>query len=287
MTARLIVAAAAALVGAAAIVLALARRRWHAATGALRQRLFARASPNAATFSAAQLDGLPAPAARYLRAVLRDGQPIPCHVRIDWTGEFNMGRPGADKWVPFSATQDFVPDAPGFIWEARMRMAGIAVHVRDGFVDGEGSMLGKVFGLVAVVDRKGGDGLALAALQRYLGETIWSPTALLPMKGVQWVAVDERRATATIAGGSTRATLEFRFGADGLVESVYAAERLYDDGRNPPGFHPWQARVQRYARIGGATVPAEAVVEWLLPTGAFPYWRGRPLRIEYDDRARR
>jgi len=102
---------------------------------------------------------------------------------------------------------------------------------------------------------------------------------------VQWQAIDERRALATLVGGTARATLEFRFGADGMVESVYAASRSYDDGRNPPSQHPWQARLLRYGRVDGATVPVEAVVEWLLATGAHAYWRGRPLRICVDDAA--
>ena len=260
---------AVALAALAAAVLAAARRRWEAAG----------AAPGCAVFAANSLDGLPAPVARYLRAVLRDGQPIPRHVRIDWAGEFNMGKPGRDRWVPFTARQDFVPGAPGFVWDARMRMGGVAVLVRDGFVDGEGSMLGRLLGLATVVDRRGGEAMAVAALQRCLGEAIWLPTALLPGQRVQWQAIDERRAQATVVAGPARATLEFRFGADGMVESVHAASRTYDDGRNPPSQHPWQARVVRYGQVDGATVPVEAVVEWLLPSGAFAYWRGRPLRI--------
>jgi len=283
MIVPLLIVAAVALAAATAIVLALARWRWNAAGRDLRQRLVARATaPEPAIFSVAQLDGLPAPVARYLRAVLRDGQEVPRHVRIEWAGEFNMGRPGADRWVPFSATQDFVPGAPGFVWDARLRMAGLTINVRDGFVADESSMLGKVLGLFTVVDRQGGDTLGVAALQRYLGEAIWLPTALLPGQGVLWDAVDGQRASATIAGGGARATLEFRFGADDLVESVYAAARTYDDGRNPPSLRPWQARVLRYAPIDGVAVPAEAVVEWLLPTGAYAYWRGKPLRIVGD-----
>jgi hypothetical protein len=275
----------AALAALAAAVLAAARRRWDAATAALRGRLLADAAPQAGVFAAATLDGLPAPVARYLRAVLRDGQPIPRHVRIDWAGEFNMGRPGADRWVPFTARQDIVPGAPGFVWDARMRTAGIVVNVRDGLVDGEGSMLGRLLGLATVVDRRGGEAMAVAALQRFLGEAVWLPAALLPAAGVQWQAIDERRALATLIGGTARATLEFRFGTDGMVESVYAASRSYDDGRNPPSQHPWQARLLRYGQVDGATVPVEAVVEWLLTTGAHAYWRGRPLRICVDDAA--
>jgi hypothetical protein len=275
----------AAMAALAAAVLSAGRRRWDAATAALRGRLLADAAPQAGVFAAAALDGLPAPVARYLRAVLRDGQPMPRHVRIDWAGEFNMGRPGNDRWVPFTARQDFVPGAPGFVWDARMRAAGIVVNVRDGLVDGEGSMLGRLLGLATVVDRRGGEAMAVAALQRFLGEAVWLPAALLPAAGVQWQAIDERRALATLIGGTARATLEFRFGTGGMVESVYAASRSYDDGRNPPSQHPWQARLLRYGQVDGATVPVEAVVEWLLATGAHAYWRGRPLRICVDDAA--
>jgi len=283
MSTRLLIIAAVALTAATAIALALARRRWSVASSNLRRRLAAHAAkPERPAFSAAQLDGLPAPVARYLRTALGDGRAIARHVRIEWAGEFNMGRPGADRWVPFSATQDFVPGAPGFVWDARMRSAGVTVNVRDSLIDGEGSMLGKVLGLFTVVDRRGGGALAVAALQRYLGEALWLPTALLPAQGVRWDAVDGQRARATIASGDVRATLEFRFGANGLVESVHAAARTYDDGRNPPSLHPWQARVLRYAPIDGVMVPAEAVVEWLLPAGAYAYWRGRPLRIVSD-----
>ena len=276
---------AVALAALAAAVLAAARRRWEAIGAELRRRLLAGAAPGCAVFAANSLDGLPTPVARYLRAVLRDGQPIPRHVRIDWAGEFNMGKPGRDRWVPFTARQDFVPGAPGFVGDARMRTAGIVVNVRDGLVDGEGSMLGRLLGLATVVDRRGGEAMAVAALQRLLGEAVWLPAALLPAAGVQWQAIDERRALATLVGGTARATLEFRFGTDGMVESVYAASRSYDDGRNPPSQHPWQARLLRYGQVDGATVPVEAVVEWLLATGAHAYWRGRPLRICVDDAA--
>jgi hypothetical protein len=282
MIGRLAIAAVA-LAAVAATVLAYARRRWDAATAELRQRLLARSAPRRAVFEATLLDGLPAPVARYLRAVLPDGQRMPRHVRIDWAGEFNLGRPGADRWVPFTARQDVVPGAPGFVWDARMRVAGLSIHVRDGFVDGEGSMLGRLLGLATVVDRRGGEAMAVAALQRYLGEAIWLPAALLPVAGVQWQPVDGRCAQATLVAGTSRATLEFRFGADGLVESVHAASRTYDDGRNPPSQHPWQARVLRYGQLDGTTVPVEAVVEWLLPSGAYAYWRGRPLRIAVDE----
>ncbi len=266
------------------VALGVAGFRWKSATDAMRGRLRAGARPlPAAIYSERELDGLPPPVTRYFRAALKDGQPIIGHARVTWAGEFNMGQPGTDKWAAFTATQDFVPMAPGMVWDARIRMApGLAVHVRDGFVGGEGSMHGAVLGLVTVVDKAGTPDMATASLQRYLGEAVWLPTALLPSQGVTWTAIDDSRARASITGGAAAASVEFRFGTDGLVESVFVPDRLYDDGKNPPSAHPWQARNLRHVPMHGMMVPADSVVEWLLPQGVYAYWRGRPVSIEYD-----
>ncbi len=260
-----------------------AERRWNAATAAFVKQLVDAAVEPAPTTTRtdADLDTLPASVARYLRSVLPEPVPLARHVRVAWRGEFNLGKPGADRWVPFTAIQDFVPAAPGFVWAARMRMApGITVFVRDGFVAGEGRMKGAVLGLVIVVDAKPAPALARAALTRYLGETLWFPTALLPGHGVIWEAIDAELALATLVAGDVRASLEFRFDADGRVASVFTPERLFDDGKNPPVLRPWQARIDGYAQHAGTWVPRDAVAEWLLPTGPFAYWRGTATSIE-------
>jgi hypothetical protein len=278
--------AVAAVVTLAVAIAWVAQQRWRADTRAWQQRLLAASRVTAGGgVTAAQYAGLPAPVAHYLGRALPDGQAMPRHVRVTWAGEFNLGQPGADRWVPFTAEQDFIPGAPGFVWDARMKIApGIVVNVRDAFLGGRGAMLGRVFGLVTVVDRQGDGDFAAAALQRYLGETIWLPTALLPGQGVQWEALDAQRARATIRSDAVTTSLEFRFGADGMVASVHAARRSFDDGKHPPRLLPWQARVLRHGPIGGVQVPIEATVEWLFPEGAWAYWRGRPVAIVHDPR---
>jgi hypothetical protein len=282
------------LVGAAAVlalVLWQAGRRWRAATVALVERLEAgaRAAPGTAAaaapapFSAADLEGLPAPVARGLRRVLPEGQPLPRRVRITWRGTFNLGRPGKDAWRPFTATQVFAPGAPGFVWDARVAMApGLTVFVRDGFVGGQGSMHASLCGVVTLVDAHDTPTLASGALQRYLGEACWFPAALLARAGVRWAALDDSSARATLAAGGTTAALDFHFGADGTIASVYAAGRFYDDGKTPPRLLPWQARNLRFEERAGVTVPADATVEWLFPEGPFAYWRGQPVAIDYE-----
>lgn len=266
------------------VVLRHRQGRWRAATESLTLQLQP-ATPRArAVYAEADLADLPPPVARYFRAALRDGQPLVQRARISWEGLFNTGRPGQDAWKPFTATQVFVPGAPGFVWDARVRMApAVHVWVRDGFVGGEGSMRAAVLGAATVVDVGGAGTIAAAALQRYLGEAVWFPTALLPSQGVTWSAMDAARARASFEGGGTRVDLEFRFGPDGLVHEMFAPDRLYDDGRSPPVARPWTARILRHEERSGMRVPAEAVVEWGLPAGAFQYWRGRPTAIDLDD----
>jgi hypothetical protein len=262
-------------------------RRWRIESDRALAALRAREMSPLASYSEAELASLPPPVVRFFRRVLREGQPIITHARVTWVGEFNMGRPGRDNWRPFTAVQEFVPGAPGFVWNATISMLpGVPVLVRDSFVDGRASMRGAVWGLVPVVNAEGTPTLASGALQRYLGEAAWLPTALLPRQGVTWTPIDESRARATVTGGATTVSLEFRFDAEGRNVAVYAADRFYDDGRSQPTAHPWEAESLEFGEFHGVTVATEALAEWHLPSGTFVYWRGRPTAIEYRSGAR-
>jgi hypothetical protein len=268
----------------ALVAIERAQERWSAAAEDMRRTLRSAApATGGSPYREDAVASLPSPVARYFRAALRDGQPLVKRVRISWRGEFNTGRPGHDAWKPFTAAQEFLPGAPGFVWDARIATApGLPVLVRDGFVGGAGSMRASILGLITMLDVSGTEAVTRSALQRYLAEAAWFPTALFPGQGVSWAAIDERRARASLTAGSTTVALEFRFGGDGLIESIYAPDRFYDDGVHPPVARPWLARILRYQVSHGMKLPAAGVVEWELPEGAFPYWRGSPREIELD-----
>jgi hypothetical protein len=272
------------LCAVAALVLWAGRQRWHAATSGFEARLAAALKPaRVPIYSEEELDGLPAPVARYLRQVLRNGQPTVRRARIDWRGEFNMGQPGADNWKPFSATANYVVDPPGFVWDARIAMAPLMpVLVRDMFLEGRGSMRGKMVGLITVVDAAQTPQLSMAALQRHLAESIWFPTALLPSQGVRWEPIDEARSRATLSSGGISASVEFHFGADGLVTATTVADRLFDNGKSPPVPQFWRARVQGWCEFEGMKLPAQAVAEWVLDSGVYAYWRGAPVAVSCE-----
>jgi hypothetical protein len=267
-----------------ALALWAGRRRWNGATSEFNASLRATSKPaRMPVYSEKELEGLPVPVARYLRQVLRNGQPMIRRARIDWRGEFNMGQPGADNWKPLQATQEYVVDPPGFVWDARVAMAtALPVLVRDMFLAGQGSMRGKIAGWITVIDAAQTPQLSMAALQRHLGEAIWFPTALLPSQGVRWEPIDDSRSRATLSSGGVTASVEFHFGADGLVDAAIVPDRLFDSGKSPPEPHLWRARVLGWREFEGMKLPAQAVAEWVLDSGVYAYWRGEPVTVSFD-----
>jgi hypothetical protein len=256
--------------------------RWSAGTRDLRARLEAARQPiEPRTVNFRELDGLPAPVARYFRAALTDGQPMIAGARVRHRGTFNMGEQ-ADSWRPFTSDQLVVTRRPGFDWDARISMLpGIAAHVHDGYVAGEGVLYASLFGLIPVMNMTGGPGVAEGELMRFFAEAAWYPTALLPSQGIAWEPADDRAAHATLTDDGIRLTLRFTFGDDGMIASVRSESRgRVVDGEVVPT--PWEGRFWNVVERDGMRVPLDGEVAWILPDGPRPYWRGRIEQLEYE-----
>ena len=269
---------------AVAIVVAIVygASRWEVGTKAIRAQLrSARVPITPATYDARELEGLPPPVQRYFRAVLTDGQSIVAAARVAHEGQFNMGTTQA-QWRPFTSDQLVITRRPGFDWDARMRMApGMHVFVHDAYVAGEGILHAALFGLITLADLRGTPEMAEGELMRFLAEAAWYPTALLPSQGVRWEAMDDTSASASLVDAATTVSLEFRFDAEGLINTVHAAARA----RTVNGAlvaTPWQGRFWAHDVRDGMRVPMQGEVAWLLPEGPAPYWRGRMTDIVYE-----
>jgi hypothetical protein len=269
------------LVLALVVAALVARRRWNAASEAIVAKLRARVQPTAGSYDAALLADLPAPVQRYFRAALRDGLRIPRLAHLRQAGTFLL-RPQPETWVPFTATQAMRARPAGFVWLAAMRVApGIDVFVRDAFLDGGGSMRATVLGLRTMVDQSGTPAMARASLLRFLAEAAWMPTALLPSAELAWSPIDETRALATLTSDGITVSLEFRFGADGLIEGIRAERERDVDGTPVP--MEWQGRWSAYEERDGMRVPLQGEVAWVTPDGhREPYWRGRVTGITFE-----
>lgn len=257
------------------------KHSWARQTRALVAQLnAARVPPSARRVDFREINSLPTPVQRYFRTVLKDGAAIVTAVDVEHAGSFNLGEHG-ERWKPFTSTQRVVIRRPGFVWDGRVTiLPGLTVHVHDAYVAGVGILHPALLGLITLFELRGTPDVAEGELMRFLAETAWYPTALLPGQGVRWDPVDEDSARATLTDGPVTLTLLFSFAPDGLVSTVSAEARGRTVGRQVIPT-PWEGRWSNYQWRNGMRVPLEGEVAWLLPEGRKPYWHGRITRIDY------
>jgi len=269
------------VIGALAAVLVFAAMagawRWRAATTQWAERLDQRPATGVVSF--AGFDSLPAPVARYLRTALLEGQTRHRFAELHQEGQFLVKPP--DGWRPFTATHRLTTEPPAFLWDAAISMGpGLAMRVRDRFLDGQGSMHGALLGLVTVVRVEGTPDIAAGALHRWLAEAPWCPVALLPTEGLRWSAIDDSSSRATLTVGRTTVSADFHFGADGLIHRVFVSARMRDvNGRGVPT--PWEGRFRDYTEMAGMRIPAGGDVGWILDGAWQPYFRGTIVRATF------
>lgn len=272
----------------AAVLSAYGARRWADATRVLASHLEAGrlddkpAGPAPTTrYDARELEGLPAPVQRYLRTVLKDGQPIISAVTIDLAGTFNMSTTG-EQWKPFTSRQRVVTRRPGFLWDASISMLpGLTVRVVDSYILGRGLLHATIEGLITMADIRGEGDIARGEFMRYFAEAAWYPTALLPSQGVRWEAVDEHSAHATIVDGPLTLTLLFRFNAAGLIDSFRAEARGSMVG-DKMVMAPWEGTWSNYQVRDGVQVPFTGEVAWMRPEGRKPYFVGTVASMAFE-----
>ena len=263
------------------LILSLGAFRWKAATRELLSGLEDGSLPiEPSHYHENDLADLPIPVQRYFRAVLKEGQGMITGVEARHQGKFNLDEAG-EKWVPFTSWQRVTVHRPGFVWDARMRMApGVTIRVHDAYVRQEGLLRASLFGLITLADLRGTPEIAQGELLRFLAEAAWYPTALLSGQGVRWEAIDDHSARAVLCDGNASVSAVFHFDADGLISRVFCEARHRTvKGQSVPT--PWQGRFWDYERRGGMLIPLSGEVSWLLPEGEKPYWRGQIRDIEY------
>jgi len=269
-----------ALVGASALTIGIGVWRWHSETRRMVERLGTTGHASAGVFTADRLAELPEPVARYFSHALRKGQRIVRRVDLEQRAVF-VTDPAARAWRPLVARQHFTTNRPGFVWDARISMAPLTrVSVRDSYVDGIGSMRASLLGVYPVMNTTPAGELNQGALQRYLAEAVWFPTALLPGRGLRWTAIDSRSALATLTDAETTVSLRFTFDDAGDVTTIFTPARYREvHGKYFPT--PWTVRCEDYEIHDGMRIPMRCTVQWELPDGPLPYWHGRVMKIGY------
>jgi flagellar basal body-associated protein FliL len=265
------------------IVLIYARDRWQSETDKLRVKLTnGQQAIQPQTYDPKEIVDLPEPVQRFFKNVLQDGQAIITKVEISQHGQFHMNET-EDKWHKFTATQLVATQRLGFDWDAKIQMFPfINVFVHDTYLLGEGNLQASILGLFTVAKMHNTTELNQGELLRFLAETVWYPTSLLPSQGVVWEAIDQHSSRATLTDGKTTASVVFQFDAEGLITSMRAEARCYQVVGDKLTFMPWVGNFREYAIHQGMRIPLEGEVGWEHPEGIRLYFKGKITKISYE-----
>jgi hypothetical protein len=156
-------------------------------------------------------------------------------------------------------------------------------HVRDAYVAGQGSMQARLLAFASVMNEHDNLKLNMGALQRYLAEAPWLPTALLPSDSLKWSAIDEQRALAMFTDSGLTVSLDFRFNIAGEITGVFTPGRYREVGG---GYEltPWAGyhRGRGYEKHDGMRIPVKGEVEWQPSIGPLPYCKLKIVGVKYE-----
>jgi hypothetical protein len=221
-------------------------------------------------YQESQLVGLPAPVQRYFRHVLREGQPYLRGLRLRHTGQFKTDL--KKEWLAIEGEQYITTDPPGFIWQGTTRW----FTARDEFVAGRGSLTVRLLGALPVVHGRGPH-FDQGELLRWLFESTWLPTALLPSEQLAWTAINDRSAQLTFTHQGQSVSCLARFNEQDELEECEAL-RYLDEATQ----RPWVGRFAHYRRWRGVFIPTVGEASWVVDRQRQPYARFVVQELEYE-----
>ena len=233
--------------------------------------LFAAADNGPArVYHESQLAGLPAPVQRYFRHVLPDGQPYLRGLRLRHGGQFKTDL--KKGWMPIRGEQYITAAPPGFIWQGTTSW----FTARDKYVAGHGGLTVRLLGAVPVV-RGHGPHFDQGELLRWLAESAWLPTALLPSQHLAWTAVDDHSARLTLTLAGQPVACLVRFNARDEIAACEASRYS-----NDTELRPWVCRYAQYRRWHGVLIPTVGEAGWVVDGQEQSYAQFVVRELDYE-----
>lgn len=222
------------------------------------------------TFDYKMLPGLPEPVQRYFKYAIKNGQPYISYVRLTHNGQFKTD-PNKD-FVSIKGEQYFTIENPGFIWKGSTAM----FTARDMYISGKGRLVVSLLSVYNLVDGKG-DKYNHGELLRWLGESVWFPTNLLPSKNLQWIAIDNLSAKLTFTCNNLTVSYIVTFNDMGEITQIETKRFMGNEN-----LETWVGRLSEYKEINGIVIPTTIEATWKLEKGDYSYAKFKVEKIEYD-----
>ncbi|GGI26446.1 DUF6544 family protein [Pedobacter mendelii] len=220
-------------------------------------------------FSIAEVSSLPLPVEKYFRLVLKEGQAYPISTRLKHGGYFKMAL--NKPWIPILGEQYFTSIPAGFIWKGNTSL----FSARDMYIGTKGKLEVFLFSALKIVNSSGKK-LNQGELLRWLSESVWFPTNLLPDKNKRWYAIDSKNARLKMEVEGLVLNYLVSFNEKGEIETL-ATKRYMEET-----LETWIINLSSYHEINNINIPTLAEACWKLNGIVHPYAKFELRKIEYN-----
>jgi hypothetical protein len=216
------------------------------------------------------LANLPAPVQRYFRHVIKNGQAYISCARLLHTGQFKTNE--NKDWLNIEGEQYFTIETPGFVWKGTTSLFTAC----DMYITDTGRLVVSLFNVYSIVDDKG-EKLNQGQLLRWLGESVWFPTNLLPNKNLQWTPIDNTSAKLTFSHNGL--TIFYIVTFNEVGEIIQLETKRYMGNGN---LETWFGKLTEYKEMNGILIPTTIEGIWKLAKGDYSYANFKIKKIEYN-----
>lgn len=228
-------------------------------------------------FETAQVSRFPEAVRKYLEHAIAPGTRSASAVRLHMHGDIKLKR-----WSSFSAEQVIRWDR-GMVWRAVVRMHGMSIRGGDTFLDGQGVMNWRLFGVFPIVNASGPD-ITRSAAGRVNIESIWLP-AVLGAEDVSWTSSDAFHCHASFMAHNETAEIDYNIDENGRLKSVSMPRWGNPEGADSH-YVNFGGFVDQEGSFGGYTIPTRMRAGWHFGTPGFES-EGEFFRVDIDDAAYR
>lgn len=221
-------------------------------------------------YNEAQIAKLPAPVQRYFKNVLKEGQPYINYVRLKHGGQFKTNIHKA--WKDINGEEYFTTNTPGFIWKGTTRLFSAI----DKYVNKNGELKVLLLSHLPFLSFHGEE-YNKGELIRWLSESVWFPTNLLPSERLAWTKMNNTTAQLTFVYNAIRLSIIVTINDAGEIVEMQTKRMM-----SPNKTEEWVVRLSKYEWINNVKIPTSAMAIWRIKNIDYPYAKFSVNYIDYD-----
>ncbi len=147
---------------------------------------------------------------------------------------------------------------------------------RDTYIVGKGRLTVLLFSLFKIVNSQG-EKTDQGEVFRWIGESVWFPTNLLPSENLQWSPIDSSSTKLTFNHKDISVSYIVNFNDRNEITQMETKRYMGEDD-----LENWVGEFRNYKEINSVIIPTEIKAIWKLKTGDYSYARFNIKKIEYD-----